>query len=381
MSQTMLQLIKTYKGSYPLLDAMLPRDREKYRIIVCYLSGKPDGQNPLEKLVDRIIYLELDKAMINWNRPSTIRTLARLIDAEKIDLLVCQLRRLIPIGVSSTLLARRSPRIIGVLHGIVNGKISPSRRLLNWFIFQRLARLACVSKTCATDIVAMSWHLDPGKVVAIPNGIDPAPFLKPPEPTEQARDGREKILGSTLAGKRLFGTIGRLSEVKNQRRFIEAFALACQQNSNIALVIVGTGPLERELKDLTASLNIGDRVVFLGYRKDIPALLQNIDIFALPSLREGISLALLEAMASGLPVLTSNRGGMKEVISDSSCGWLIEPEDKYSMAEVITLIAQQTPEQLVTIGHNARQRMLSKFNTHRMTSDYEHLYEEVLNEI
>ncbi len=132
---------------------------------------------------------------------------------------------------------------------------------------------------------------------------------------------------------------------------------------------------------MTASLNIGDRVVFLGYRKDIPALLQNIDIFALPSLREGISLALLEAMASGLPVLTSNRGGMKEVISDSSCGWLIEPEDKYSMAEVITLIAQQTPEQLVTIGHNARQRMLSKFNTHRMTSDYEHLYEEVLNEI
>ena len=70
---------------------------------------------------------------------------------------------------------------------------------------------------------------------------------------------------------------------------------------------------------------------------------------------------------------------MKEVVSDSSCGWLIDPEDSHNIAEVITVIAGQTPEQLVTIGNNARQRVLEKFHAERMTRDYEVLYDDILN--
>jgi len=70
---------------------------------------------------------------------------------------------------------------------------------------------------------------------------------------------------------------------------------------------------------------------------------------------------------------------MKEVVSDSSCGWLVEPEDSQSMAEIITLIARETPEQLAIIGNNARQRVLEKFHAERMTSDYEALYSEILD--
>jgi len=379
MTQTLLQVVKSYKGSYPLFDAMLPRDRKKVRTIVCYLSGKPDGKNSAESLVDRTIYLELDKKAVNWTQLGTVRALAKLIDEEDVQLLACQLRRTIPIGVCAALLAHRRPQVIGILHGIVNGKVSLSRRLLNWFIFKRLTKLICVSKTCAEDLVAMNWNLDPTKVMAIQNGMDPAPYLVEPRPVASIECTRALLFGEQLSGKRLFATIGRLSEVKNYRRFIEAFALACQSNTNIALVMIGTGPLEQELKDLVASLNIGKQVLFLGYRKDIATLLQNIDVFALPSLREGISLALLEAMASGLPALTSNRSGMKEVVSDSSCGWLIDPEDSHNIAEVITVIAGQTPEQLATIGNNARQRVLAKFHAERMTSDYEALYSDILD--
>jgi len=378
MAHTLLQVVKNYKGSYPLLDAMVPANREKFRTVVCYLSGKPDGQNPMENLVDRVIYLELDKKLVSWTRPATVRVLAKLIDKESIDLVICQLRRTIPIGVSAALLARRKPQVIGVLHGIVNGKVSGSRRLLNLFIFRRIAALVCVSETCAEDLVIMNWQLDPTKVMAIQNGIDPSPFLNPS--SSPLENSRALLFGEQLAGKRIFGTIGRLAEVKNYYRFIEAFALACQRASNIALVMIGTGPLEQALKERVISLGISEQVLFLGYRQDIPTLLENLDVFALPSLREGISLALLEAMASGLPVLTSNRGGMKEVVGDSSCGWLVDPEDSKSIAEVLTLIARQTPEQLALVGKNARQRVLSKFHVDRMAKDYETLYGEILDQ-
>lgn len=379
MTQTLLHIVKRYKGSYPLFDAMLPRNGKKIRTIVCYLSGSPDGKNSADSLVDRTIYLELDKKMVNWTQLSTVRALAKLIDEEDVDLLACQLRRTISIGVCASLLARRKPKVIGILHGIVNGKVSVSRRLLNWFIFKGLAKLVCVSKTCAEDLVAMNWNLDPTKVMAIQNGMDPAPYLAERSPRESKETSREALFGGQLSDKQLFATIGRLSEVKNYRRFIEAFARACRSNANICLVMIGTGPLEQELKDLVTSLNIDKQVVFLGYRKDITTLLQNIDVFALPSLREGISLALLEAMASGRPVLTSNRSGMKEVVSDSSCGWLIDPEDCHNITEVITVIAGQTPEQLATIGNNARQRVLTKFHAERMTRDYEVLYNNILD--
>lgn len=379
MAQTLLQVVKRYKGSYPLFDAMLPRDRKKVRTIVCYLSGKPDGKNSADNFVDRTIYLELDKKAVNWTQLSTVRALAKLIDEEDVDLLACQFRRTIPIGVWAAFAARRKPNVIGVLHGIVNGKVSPSRRLLNWFIFKRLTKLVCVSKTCAEDLVTMNWNLDPTKVIAIQNGIDPSPFLKAHDSGVSTPTNRKQLFGEQIANKRLFGTIGRLSEVKNYRRLIKAFALSCQSESNIALVLVGTGPLEQELKDLVKALHLEQKVVFLGYRKDIATLLQNIDVFVLTSLREGFGLALAEAMASGLPALVSNRGGMKEVLGDSSGGWLIEPEDIQSIAEVITVIAGQTSEQLATIGNNARQRMLTKFHAERMTSDYEALYSDILD--
>ncbi len=379
MTQTLLHVVKRYKGSYPLFDAMVPRDSKKVRTIVCYLSGKPDGQNSAENLVDRTVYLELDKKAVNWTQFSTVRTLAKLIDEENVELLACQLRRTISIGVCAALLTRRKPKVIGILHGIVNGKVSSSRRLLNWFIFKRLTKLVCVSKTCAEDLVAMNWSLDPTKVVAIQNGMDPTPYLVTQSTGVSREARRETLFGEQHSGKRLFATIGRLSEVKNNRRFIEAFARACQNTANISLIIIGTGPLEQELKDLVASLQIGKHVLFLGYRKDIASILENIDVFALPSLREGISLALLEAMASGRPVLTSNRSGMKEVVSDSSCGWLINPEDGHNITEVITVIAGQTPEQLATIGNNARQRVLEKFHAKRMTNDYEALYQDILD--
>jgi glycosyltransferase involved in cell wall biosynthesis len=378
MTQTLLQVVKSYKGSYPLFDAMLPRDCEKVRTIVCYLSGKPDGKNSAESLADRTIYLELDKKAVNWTQLGTVRELAKLIDEEDVELLACQLRRTIPIGVCAALLARRKPQVIGILHGIVNGKVSLSRRLLNWFVFKRLTKLVCVSKTCAEDLVAMNWNLDPTKVMAIQNGMDPAPYLVERSPVASIATHKGILFSEQVSDKRLFGTIGRLSEVKNYRRFIEAFARACQSNANIALVMIGTGPLEQELKDLATSLKIDKQVLFLGYRNDIPTVLQRLDVFALPSLREGISLALLEAMASGLPVLTSNRSGMKEVVSDSSCGWLIDPEDSHNIADVITVIAGQTPEQLAAIGNNAHQRVLAKFHAERMTSDYEKLYSEIL---
>ncbi|MGK2915528.1 MAG: glycosyltransferase [Porticoccaceae bacterium] len=374
MITTVLHIMKRYQGNYPLLNAMVSTDRQRFRTIVCYLGGAADGNNQIEGLVERTLYLQLDKKAVSWTRLATLRAVTRLIDAEAVDLVVCQFRRTIPIGAFATALSTRTPKVIGVLHGIVGGKFSASLRLLNWFVFKRLSRLVSVSVFDTDQIIRSNWGLDPKKVVVIQNGIDLHRFLEP------VAVERAALFGEHFVGKTLLGTVGRLAGKKNHARLLEAMAAAHRDCADTALIIVGVGPEEAALKALAERLGIAEQVLFTGRRGDISAILQGLDIFVFPSLREGLPLALIEAMAAGLPVIASHGGGVGETLGDADCGWRVDPTDTASIADAIRQAVATSPQERRRRGDNARQRALDHFNAERMIAAYEQLYEDVLHD-
>jgi len=178
----------------------------------------------------------------------------------------------------------------------------------------------------------------------------------------------------------VFGTVGRLQAVKDQATLIRAFGQLTREHPRAAqrarLMLVGDGPLRNQLKDLADSLALAGRIHFTGASDDVPATLAAMDVFVLPSLNEGVSNTVLEAMASGLPVLATSVGGNPELVRDDVTGRLFPPQD---VEKLCSLMAQylDEPEQRVRHGGGARRRALDEFSLQTMVDRYVDLYDSL----
>jgi sugar transferase (PEP-CTERM/EpsH1 system associated) len=176
----------------------------------------------------------------------------------------------------------------------------------------------------------------------------------------------------------VIGTVGRLQGVKDQATLIRAFAGLAQRDRVLAerarLLIVGDGPEHSDLVRLAASFELGDRVHFTGPLEDVAAALRAFDVFVLPSLNEGISNTILEAMATGLPVLATAVGGNTELVEDGSTGRLFAARDS---AALTTLVAGYLadPRLRAVHGQAARARACDRFSLDAMVGGYAQLYD------
>jgi glycosyltransferase involved in cell wall biosynthesis len=143
--------------------------------------------------------------------------------------------------------------------------------------------------------------------------------------------------------------------------------------------LIGDGPLRAELEALTADLNLTDRVRFLGSRDDVAALLVAADVAVLSSRSEGLSLALLEAMAAGKPVVATRVGGNPEVLTDGETGRLVPPADPEALAAALLEVLDQ-PGQAAALGRAARSRVVERFSLRGMVTQYEQVYERLLHD-
>jgi glycosyltransferase involved in cell wall biosynthesis len=173
------------------------------------------------------------------------------------------------------------------------------------------------------------------------------------------------------------GTIGRLDPVKNQEALLEAFARLRQRHAGLQLVIVGDGPLRGHLQSRARSLGVAGDVTFTGSRTDTPELLRSFDVFVLPSVNEGISNTILEAMACGVPVVASGVGGNPELVVDGACGSLYDPADPQTLQQAI-LPYLGDPALRERQGRAARERVVQNFSLHSMVGRYLALYDELL---
>lgn len=173
------------------------------------------------------------------------------------------------------------------------------------------------------------------------------------------------------------GTVGRLATVKNQRLLIEAFqqllALVPEHAPRLRLMLVGDGSERAGLEDFCQQQGLASRVWFCGERSDIVAAMNRLDIFALPSLAEGISNTLLEAMACGLPIVATDVGGNGDLIAHQESGFLVPSQDPGAMAQALADYVQQ-PALLQQHGLAARQRALTNFSLTGMVDEYAAIY-------
>lgn len=241
-------------------------------------------------------------------------------------------------------------------------------------LLRRLSRFV-VSRyvTVSADLrnwLVQSVGVPPDVVTPICNGVDTRKFN--PSPSSCAD------LPFADDGAMIIGTVGRLVRVKDQMTLAQAFVKLLEREpdsrSTARLVIVGDGPMRDELHRYLADHDVLDMCWFAGARDDIADLLRCLDVFVLPSLNEGISNTVLEAMASGLPVVATDVGGNPELVANDVTGVLVPVADADALASALEQYSGDR-EMIATHGAAARERAEREFSLERMVEKYLSIYD------
>lgn len=214
-----------------------------------------------------------------------------------------------------------------------------------------------------------------GRIELIYSGVDVDRFSKRYSDIEI----REMKKGLGLKNGPIIGTIGRLSSVKGQKFLIEAMRDIISKIQDAQCLIVGSGDEESDLKELAASLNIEDRVYFVPSDPDTGKFLQIMDVFVFPSIKEGLGIALLEAMAAGLPCVASRVGGISDIITNESDGMLVEACDARAITGAVLLLLKD-PVFRNQMGNRAGALVAEKFSLSSMADKTMILYRKILEE-
>lgn len=211
---------------------------------------------------------------------------------------------------------------------------------------------------------------DPAKVVMIPCGVDTEHFF--PQDSRAARE----LLG--LGADRLVvGSVGRMIARKGHRYLLEAAARLIKESLDFDVVLVGDGPERKALVRMARHLGLEQRVRFLGDRPDVRACLAAMDVFVLPSLHEGMSNALLEAMAMGKAVVASDGAGNEEVVTDGVSGLVVKAADADVLAAGLKLLIHDSSLR-ERLGRGAREHVEARFSRAAMVERFGELYETLV---
>jgi sugar transferase (PEP-CTERM/EpsH1 system associated) len=249
-------------------------------------------------------------------------------------------------------------------------------RLLRQGLRPLIHRYIAVSRDLA-DWLVDDIRVDARKVRQIYNGVDPALF-RPRSPG--ARPGALPA-GFLPDDGLLIGTVGRLAVVKDQATLLRAFAALLEAapawRARLRLALVGDGPLFQDLAALAEELGVRDLVWMPGDRSDIPQLLRSMDLFVLPSLAEGISNTILEAMASGLPVVATDTGGTPELIEHGVNGYLVPVGAVEALRDALQGLVGE-PALLAGFGQQGRALVERRFNWDNTVESYLSVYDETM---
>ena len=216
------------------------------------------------------------------------------------------------------------------------------------------------------------------RIEQIYNGVDAERFAPAPAPA-----GAVPIAGAPFAapGHWLVGTVGRMQTVKHQtllaRAFVRALELAPALHGTARLVMVGGGPLRAHAQAILDEAGAGALAWLPGERADVPDVMRGLNCFVLPSLAEGISNTILEAMATALPVIATRVGGNAELVDDGRTGALVPPDDVDALAQALLRMATD-PARAAAMGRAGRAEVERRFSLQAMVAAYHALYDREL---
>ena len=221
--------------------------------------------------------------------------------------------------------------------------------------------------------------VDDRRMSQVYNGVDTDKF----RPAEGARP---RIEGCPFdPGQHwLVGTVGRMQQVKDQPNLAKAFVALLRSQpalrSNVRLVMVGGGPMLDAVRAIVDEAGLADLCWLPGERSDVADVMRGLSCFVLPSLAEGISNTILEAMACGLPVVATRVGGNAELVADGSTGLVVPAADPAALAQALGMLAQQ-PARAASMGSAGRTRAVAEFSLRAMVARYQGIYDQQLRAV
>jgi glycosyltransferase involved in cell wall biosynthesis len=343
-----------------LARLMAHLDRERFEPSVACLYG---GDGPVAETIRELGIPVTDLGMAHRWRLDALWRLYRLLRSERPTILHTWLFHA---NVPGRLLGRLARVPIVISGERTMGMESRWRYALNRITQSLADRIVCVSPQVA-DFAIRRVGIPDDKVVVIPNGL----YL----PDFECLPGRQEArlaLGLPVAGA-LVGVVARLDPVKRLDVLLQALAM----QEDVSAVIVGYGPEEHRLKALVGDLGIEGHVRFAGHQRDVRPWLAAMDVFVLSSDWEGMSNALLEAMAAHLPVVATATGGTPDVVVDGETGFLVPPGDPPALARALGRLLAD-PGLRDRMGQAGRHRISESFSIDQMVELIESLYEGLL---
>lgn len=260
-------------------------------------------------------------------------------------------------------------RLINTRHGMGGTPVARLRGALYRLSMRWTDHVVAVCEAARRNLVEREG-LPANKVVSVPNGIPVATFTPASDAARRRLAEHEGVAPTT----RMVGFVGRLNWAKDLPSMLRAFALLQQRRPDTALILVGDGALHEDLTTLAASEGIAECVRFLGDRSDVRDLLQAFDVFAMSSVSEGYSIALLEACATALPIVATAVGGNAEIAVDGVNGRIVPVSDPRAFADALEFVLGD-PARAIAMGHRGRDWALEQATIARMHARYRALYE------
>lgn len=351
-------------GAERMFIELLLRLKESFNVSVVCIRDKGELAHLLEEKSIKV-HVSYFKGRF---APKSLLNLASLLKRENIHIVHTHMYRPNISGTIGAFIAR-TPVIISHVHTV--HQWDTKRQIFMDRIITGIRDKTIVVSEEVKKAYLEKVNPNPEKIKVIYNGVDPKIYK-----IEKKLSGIRAEL-NIQDGIPVIGIAGRLAPEKDHITFLEAAKIVLDSNPRACFLIVGKGPEEKNIKAYIEKLNLKDKVKIVGYREDIPQVLSALDIFVLSSVREGFSLAILEAMAAGKPVIATDVGGNKEAVVDGETGFIVPKKDPSSMAsKILSLVCN--PDLRAMMGENGCQRVAKKFSIENMVSETADLYIEIL---
>ena len=304
---------------------------------------------------------------------AAFRDVRKLISSQRPQIVHTHMAKAGSVGRLACVGLKQRPRLVHTFHGhVLDGYFRPAIQdaflRTERYLARRTDALIAVSDEIRDELLELGigrrdqWHV-------IPLGFDLAPFL------ESASEGslrRELSLDEDVS---MVGIVGRLVPIKDHATALRALA---RLPESVHLVVVGDGEDRESVAELAVSLGLGERVHFLGWRLDMPEVMASFDLVLLSSRNEGSPVALIEALASGVPAVATDVGGVRSVVADGESGYLVTAGDDAAIAAAIAAVLGD-PERSRAMGEMGRAYVRTRFDRARLLSDIRALYEDLLS--
>lgn len=267
---------------------------------------------------------------------------------------------------SSLLFGMKKPIVV---HRRVDYPVSKSWFSRFKYNYPQIEKFICVSQE-VKRVLDRSLK-DSSKSTVIYSGIDTRKFLN------ADRDSLRNLL-TRIDDQTLIGNVAAITQQKDYFTFVEAAALIKARKDNVHFVVIGDGDQRREIEQLVREKGLKTHFTFLGYRKDVEVLLPGLDILMFSSEKEGLGTTLIDAMISGVPIVSTNAGGIRELLEDRKTAILADIKDPGALAEGVIEI-MENPELSEKLTAEAKDKAID-FDKHYMARNIYQVYREVLGE-